>query len=67
MQKFIKPRVLEGNGSNLQKIDVLEKENLLPYKNKAAMKAEGDLPPVKEATVHQSAHDPKNTSGCTLQ
>ncbi|XP_055926236.1 BRO1 domain-containing protein BROX-like [Argiope bruennichi] len=35
--------------------------------SKSAMKAEGDLPPVKEATFHQSAQDPKNTSGCVLQ
>ncbi|GFU42189.1 BRO1 domain-containing protein BROX [Nephila pilipes] len=35
--------------------------------SKSAMKAEGDLPPVKEVNVHQSTQDPKNTSGCILQ
>ncbi|KAF4523404.1 hypothetical protein B566_EDAN007875 [Ephemera danica] len=37
------------------------------YGLKAAVKAEGDLPPVKEATIHQSETDPKNSSGCSIQ
>lgn len=35
-------------------------------KSKAAQKAEGDLPPVKEADVHQSNKDHKNNSGCSV-
>ncbi|XP_023236415.1 BRO1 domain-containing protein BROX-like isoform X1 [Centruroides sculpturatus] len=38
-----------------------------PANSKAATKAEGDLPPVKEANVHQSNKDPKNNSGCVIQ
>jgi hypothetical protein len=38
-----------------------------PANSKAAMKAEGDLPPVKEVNVHQTAQDPKNNSGCVMQ
>ncbi|KAG8193370.1 hypothetical protein JTE90_022998 [Oedothorax gibbosus] len=38
-----------------------------PASSKAAVKAEGDLPPVKEVNVHQTAQDPKNSSGCILQ
>ncbi|XP_071515463.1 BRO1 domain-containing protein BROX-like isoform X1 [Panulirus ornatus] len=33
---------------------------------KAAQKAEGDLPPVKEVDVHQSTKDHKNDSGCSV-
>uniref|UniRef100_T1IPS0 BRO1 domain-containing protein n=1 Tax=Strigamia maritima TaxID=126957 RepID=T1IPS0_STRMM len=35
-------------------------------KSKAALKAEGELPPVKEAEIHQTTNEPKNTSGCVL-
>lgn len=35
--------------------------------SKAALAAEGDLPPVKEAKVHQTEKDPKTKSGCILQ
>lgn len=34
--------------------------------SKAAVKAEGELPPVKEAEIKQSSKDPKNHSGCTI-
>ncbi|XP_063588904.1 BRO1 domain-containing protein BROX-like [Penaeus indicus] len=34
--------------------------------SKSAQKAEGDLPPVKEADIHQSSKDHKNNSGCSL-
>ncbi|GFQ81346.1 BRO1 domain-containing protein BROX [Trichonephila clavata] len=43
------------------------KHNPNDSNSKSAMKAEGDLPPVKEVNVHQSTQDPKNTSGCILQ
>ncbi|XP_045617960.1 BRO1 domain-containing protein BROX [Procambarus clarkii] len=33
---------------------------------KAAQKAEGDLPTVKEADVHQTSKDHKNNSGCSV-
>ncbi|XP_068217945.1 BRO1 domain-containing protein BROX-like [Palaemon carinicauda] len=35
-------------------------------KSKAAQKVEGDLPPVKEADIHQSNKDHKNDSGCSV-
>ncbi|KAK8750360.1 hypothetical protein OTU49_014791 [Cherax quadricarinatus] len=34
--------------------------------SKAAQKAEGDLPPVKEAAIHETTKDHKNTSGCSV-
>ncbi|KAG7154059.1 BRO1 domain-containing protein BROX-like [Homarus americanus] len=33
---------------------------------KAAEKVEGDLPPVKEANIHQKSKDHKNNSGCSV-
>lgn len=47
--------------------DVSKSNSSDPAKSKSAMKAEGDLPPVKEVNVHQTSQDPKNTSGCTVQ
>lgn len=45
-----------------------EKKNPFdPANSKSAQKAEGDLPPVKEAPVHQSNNAPKTSSGCVLQ
>lgn len=38
-----------------------------PANSKSAAKAEGELPPVKEANIHQSDKDPKNNSGCVVQ
>ncbi|XP_071043249.1 BRO1 domain-containing protein BROX-like [Parasteatoda tepidariorum] len=38
-----------------------------PSSSKAALKAEGDIPSVKEVGMHQTSKDPKNTSGCTIQ
>lgn len=38
-----------------------------PANSKAATKAEGDLPPVKEVNIHQTTKDPQNKSGCILQ
>lgn len=37
-----------------------------PSNSKAAGKAEGDLPPVKEAPIHQSTQEPKTHSGCVI-
>lgn len=37
-----------------------------PANSKAATKAEGDLPPVKEAPIPQSKQEPKTHSGCTV-
>lgn len=38
-----------------------------PANSKAAVKAEGDLPPVQEKTTSHSTADPKTESGCVLQ
>ncbi|RWS24291.1 BRO1 domain-containing protein BROX-like protein [Leptotrombidium deliense] len=38
-----------------------------PANSKAAQKAEGPLPPMNEKDVHQSAKDPKTSSGCLIQ
>ncbi|KAK4324073.1 hypothetical protein Pmani_005258 [Petrolisthes manimaculis] len=35
-------------------------------KSKTSQKVEGDLPPVKEADIHQTTKDPKNNSGCSV-
>ncbi|KAI1284937.1 BRO1 domain-containing protein BROX [Halotydeus destructor] len=38
-----------------------------PANSKAAASVEGDLPPVRETPIPQTAKDPKNNSGCVVQ